>query len=155
MNTRKRTREIAMELLYQNTMNERDVKETIADYFETSEETTMDQVDLVYLETVLAGVREKKEELDALIEKYLVGWKIQRLSRINLSILRLATYELLHMEDIPPKVSITEAVDLGKKYSEESAAPFINGVLDKISKHSEEPAPEAEESSSVSDTLSE
>lgn len=155
MNTRKRTREIAMELLYQNTMNERDVKETIADYFETSEETTMDQVDLVYLETVLAGVEEKKEELDALIEKYLVGWKIQRLSRINLSILRLATYELLHMEDIPPKVSITEAVDLGKKYSEESAAPFINGVLDKISKHNEEPAPEAEESSSVSDTLSE
>lgn len=155
MNTRKRTREIAMELLYQNTMNERDVKETIADYFETSEETTMDQVDLVYLETVLAGVEEKKEELDALIEKYLVGWKIQRLSRINLSILRLATYELLYMEDIPPKVSITEAVDLGKKYSEESAAPFINGVLDKISKHNEEPAPEAEESSSVSDTLSE
>lgn len=155
MNTRKRTREIAMELLYQNTMNERDVKETIADYFETSEVTTMDQVDLVYLETVLAGVEEKKEELDALIEQYLVGWKIQRLSRINLSILRLATYELLHMEDIPPKVSITEAVDLGKKYSEESAAPFINGVLDKISKHNEEPAPEAEESSSVSDTLSE
>jgi len=52
-------------------------------------------------------------------------------------------------------VSITEAVDLGKKYSEESAAPFINGVLDKISKHNEEPAPQAEESSSVSDTLSE
>ncbi|HBT19423.1 MAG TPA: transcription antitermination factor NusB [Clostridiaceae bacterium] len=134
---RKRTREIAMELLYQSTMNEKSVEELMDDYFEDNHEDLREDTDLPYLETILKGVINHKEELDALIESHLVKWKLSRISKINLSILRLSAFELLHMEDIPPNVSIFEAVELSKKYSDDTAGSFINGVLDKIGKNQE------------------
>jgi N utilization substance protein B len=77
---------------------------------------------------------EKREELDALIEANLVKWKLSRVSKINLSILRVALYEMKYVEDIPHNVSINEAVEISKKYSDEQSAAFINGILDKIVK---------------------
>lgn len=132
---RKRTREIAMELLYQSTMNEKSAEELMDDYFEDNHEDLREDTDIPYLETILKGVMEHKEELDGIIESHLVKWKLSRISKINLSILRLGTFELLHMEDIPPNVSIFEAVELSKKYSDDTAGSFINGVLDKIGKN--------------------
>src|SRR5690554_2037398 len=129
---RKRTREIAMELLYQSTMNEKTIEELVDDYFDDNHEDLREDIDLAYLEEVLNGVYENKEKLDAIIEKYLVNWKLQRVSKINLSILRLSTYEILFMEGIPETVSIFEAVEMAKKYSDDAAGAFINGVLDKI-----------------------
>lgn len=129
---RKRTREIAMELLYQSTMNEKNIDELVDDYFEDNHEDLREDTDLEYLDEVLKGVQENKEKIDGIIEKYLVNWKLQRVSKINLSILRLSTYEILFMEGIPENVSIFEAVDMAKKYSDDTAGAFINGVLDKI-----------------------
>lgn len=129
---RKRTREIAMELLYQSTMNEKNIEELVDDYFEDNHEDLREDTDIKYLEEVLNGVNDKREELDSIIEKYLVNWKIQRVSKINLSILRLSTYEILYMQGIPENVSIFEAVEIAKKYSDETSGAFINGVLDKI-----------------------
>lgn len=133
MNMRKRTREIAMELLYQSTMNEKTAEELMDDYFEDNQDDLREDTDLKYLEDVLKGVLEHKEHIDRLIEKYLVNWKLSRVSKINLSILRLATYEILYVNNIPDNVSIYEAVDMAKKYSDESSGSFVNGVLDKIS----------------------
>ena len=130
---RKRTREIAMELLYQSTMNQKTPEELMDEYFEDNHDDLREDTDLEYLGIVLKGVESHKEQIDKIIEKYLVKWKLPRISKINLSILRLATYEILFIDNIPNNVSIFEAVDMTKKYSDDVSGAFINGVLDKIS----------------------
>ena len=81
------------------------------------------------------GVREHGEEIDKLISDNLrQGWKISRISRVSLAILRLAVYEMLFLDEIPISVSINEAVELSKKYTVEDDTAFINGVLGSISK---------------------
>jgi len=130
---RKRTREIAMELLYQSTMNHKTPEELMDEYFEDNHDDLREDTDMEYLGIVLNGVESHKEQIDRIIEKYLVKWKLPRISKINLSILRLATYEILFIDNIPNNVSIFEAVDMTKKYSDDVSGAFINGVLDKIS----------------------
>lgn len=87
-----------------------------------------------YIKRAFFGVCDKKDELDALITKHAVGWKTERMQKISRSILRLAVYEMLCMDDIPANVSINEAIELAKKFDDESARPFINGVLNSVSK---------------------
>lgn len=82
-----------------------------------------------YARSVAEGVEEKKDNLDELIEKYSKGWRVKRLPKVNLAILRLAAYEILFVDDVPESVAINEAVELAKKYSGESDYSFINGVL--------------------------
>lgn len=83
------------------------------------------------------GVEEKQEELDVRINEFSTGWKIGRIPRVSLSVMRLAIYEMLFMEEIPVSVSINEAVELSKKYATKEDATFINGVLGSISKNIE------------------
>lgn len=128
----KRSREIAMEIVYQSTINDKDPVDLVADYFEEYGE--LEEADRDYVMRVVGGVMEKREELDALIEANLVKWKLSRVSKINLSILRVALYEIKHEDSIPNNVSINEAVEISKKYSDEQSAAFINGILDKIVK---------------------
>ena len=82
-----------------------------------------------YTRTLVAGVEEKKDELDKLIEANLKGWKLRRLSRVSLTILRMAVYEMLYVDAVPVSVAINEAVELAKEYIDEKAGAFINGVL--------------------------
>ena len=85
-----------------------------------------------YVKESVLGIEKNKEEIKKLIEKNLkADWKIQRISKIDLSILKLAIYEIKYKE-IPYKIIINEAVNIAKKYGEETSAPFINGVLAKI-----------------------
>ena len=81
---------------------------------------------------LLLGVCENKETLDKLIIRSSKNWRLERMSRVDRSILRLGVYEILFMKEIPPKVSIDEAVEIGKKYGAEDSGPFINGILDDI-----------------------
>lgn len=122
-----------MELLYQMTINKENAEDTLENF---KEETDYDlsEVDLPYISKILKGVHDNLETIDRTIEKYLVNWKLSRISKTNLSILRICTYEVLFEEDIPEKVSINEALELAKKYSEDNSVPFINAVLDKIVK---------------------
>ncbi len=90
-----------------------------------------------YAEKLIVGVREHKDELDALIEAHLKGWKKNRISRISLTILRIAVYELRYVEDVPTSVSINEAVELAKSYATAEDGAFVNGVLGSIAKASE------------------
>lgn len=122
-----------MELLYQNTMNQKTPEELMDEYFEDNHDDLREDTDMEYLGNVLLGVESHKEQIDKIIEKYLVKWKLPRISKINLSILRLATFEILFIDNIPNNVSIFEAVDMTKKYSDDISGAFINGVLDKIS----------------------
>ena len=78
------------------------------------------------------GILDAKVEIDALIERFSKNWKIRRMSCVDRNVMRIAVYELLHCQDIPPKVSINEAVDIGKKFGTEESGAFINGILDSI-----------------------
>ena len=71
-------------------------------------------------------------ELDALITKYAENWEMKRMTAVDRNIMRLAIYEMLHREDIPPIVSINEAVDIAKKFSTQDSGKFVNGILDKV-----------------------
>jgi N utilization substance protein B len=78
------------------------------------------------------GTFEHKEEIDRVIQAVAQNWNISRMAVVDRNVLRLATYELLHCDDIPPKVAINEAIELGKRYSTQNSGAFINGILDKI-----------------------
>lgn len=78
------------------------------------------------------GVLETRPEIDALIERFSKNWKINRMSCVDRNVMRIAVYELLYCEDIPPKVSINEAVDVGKKFGTEDSGAFINGIMDSV-----------------------
>lgn len=81
------------------------------------------------------GVFEHREEIDAMISKNLkAGWKISRISKVSLALLRLAVYEMLYRDDVPVSVSINEAVELSKKYTVKDDTSFINGVLGAVAK---------------------
>lgn len=134
--SRKRSREVAMELLFQISINKDDVSEMIKNFKENTD-YDINEIDMNYVERILNGVLNNIVNIDNTIEKYLISWKLNRVSRINLAILRLCTYEMLFENDIPDKVSINEALELAKKYSDDKSVPFLNGVLDKIVKNTE------------------
>lgn len=89
--------------------------------------------DRAYIEGVVSGVHEHAEEIDEEIAACLKGWRLERLSRVDLAVLRLSVYEMKY-GGIPVAVSINEAVELARKYSSEQSCPFINGVLGTISR---------------------
>jgi len=86
----------------------------------------------------VVGVWEQKEELDRLIRKASKHWRLERMPIVDRNVLRIALYEVLYLKDIPPKVSIDEAVELGKKFGTDESGAFINGVLDSIYHQMEE-----------------
>jgi len=83
---------------------------------------------------LIEGVISKLEKIDSVIKDYSKNWKFERISIIDKSILRLAIFEMLFMEDIPPAVTINECIDLGKTFGGENSGQFINGILDAINK---------------------
>ena len=131
---RVKSREYLLQLAYQMEITSETALETLNSFME-NEDISKDDLDLAYIKSGLLGIEENKEKLDSLIESQLVKWKLNRISKVNLSILRISTYEILFAEDVPGKVSINEAIELCKKYSDNKSVSFINGVLDKVYKN--------------------
>jgi transcription antitermination protein NusB len=94
----------------------------------TTEEAAM----RVFAEPLIRGTLEHRGEADELIKKHAQNWDLHRIAAVDRNILRLAIYEMLHRDDIPPVVSINEAVDIAKKFSTQDSGKFVNGILDKI-----------------------
>lgn len=86
----------------------------------------------LFAEPLIRGALEHRDELDAMIKKYAQNWDIHRMAAVDRNILRLAIFEMLHRDDIPPVVSINEAVDIAKKFSTQDSGKFVNGILDKV-----------------------
>lgn len=131
--SRKKSREKSMELLFGMAISKDSPQEAIETFVENYEKN-IEELDLEYIKEIVEGVESKKGEIDALIEVNLQNWKIDRISKVNLSILRLAVYEMKFIEDVPSKVAINEALDITRKYSDEKSISFVNGVLDKVLK---------------------
>ena len=87
-----------------------------------------------YVRQVLEGIAEHGTDIDQLIEERAAGWRLERLHSVDRNVLRLAIYELLHRDDVPPEVVIDEAVELAKRYGTEKSPAFVNGILDRIYK---------------------
>lgn len=112
--------------------NEEEMKEQEAFFFEELEEAT--GKDQEYILNKYRAIVERKEEIDTLLNEVTEGWKTTRMNRVDLTILRLATYEVKWDADIPTGVAINEAVELAKKYSSDDGPSFVNGVLAKVAK---------------------
>jgi len=85
-----------------------------------------------FADPLIRGTMEHRNEADEVIKKHAKNWELHRIAAVDRNILRLAIYEMLHREDIPPVVSINEAVDIAKKFSTQDSGKFVNGILDKV-----------------------
>ena len=131
MGTRRKSRELALQALYQWNITRQDpfliLDQLKANFSPADEEDE-------FAQQIVVGVLEHYNHIDELIEKFLEHWRLDRISIIDRNILRMAIFELLFREDIPPRVTLNEAIDLGKRFGSEDSSAFINGVLDHIQK---------------------
>lgn len=138
MRKRTQARECALKILYQMEMAEYSLDQIFPSFWEyhpTPEDVRE------YAERLVRGTYQRLAEIDQKIVQYTENWQLSRMAAVDRNILRFAVYELLFMDEIPPKVSINEAVNIAKKYSQDEAGKFVNGILDKIS-HTEVKKPD-------------
>jgi len=132
---RTRGRELALQFLYQLDLVGPELIDE-ADEFLRSQET--DRETRAFALELIQGTHEHLATLNQVIGDVAQNWDIARMAVIDRNVLRLAAYELMHKSDIPPKVAINEAIELGKRYSTQNSGAFINGILDKIkSRHAD------------------
>ena len=155
LGVRRRARQRAVQFLFQSEMNPPENMQAALDFFWNSqhpdavadEKTGMarwgEELELapasgeeaairLFAEPLIQGVLENRAKLDAEIMKYAKNWDLHRMAAVDRNILRLAIYEMLYREDIPPVVSINEAVDIAKLFSTDDSGRFVNGILDKV-----------------------
>lgn len=128
---RRELRERIFEILFRvEFMKEEDMEEQLELFFEDLSEAKTSDVD--YIRNKYLAVREKMPYIDIMIDEKSKGWKTNRMGKVELTILRLAVYEMLFDKDVPSTVAINEAVELAKKYGGDDTPSFINGVLAKV-----------------------
>jgi len=132
---RRNARKLAFYLIFQyDFINNRDsldeMKEVKDTFFSVNTEMTEDERN--YIESTTDGAMANKDEIDKMLDAYAKGWTVERMSKVDKAILRLAVYELKYAPDVPDGVAINEAVELAKTYSSDEAPAFINGILGKI-----------------------
>ena len=129
MKKRTRSRELALQFLYQLDLLGDEVLGDLAQFLR-EEESSAEACR--FAKRLIEGTWAERERLDQEIQSVAQNWQVSRMAVIDRNVLRLASYELLNCVDIPPKVAINEAIELGKRYSTEKSGAFINGILDKI-----------------------
>lgn len=121
---RREAREKALQALFQIELNEMSLDQAIKNIMEDEQDD--------YMEKLVEGVMANKAEIDAFIEPNLDNWRMDRLSKVDLSLLRLSVYEIKYLSDVPNRVSLNESIEIAKIYSDEKSSKFINGVLANI-----------------------
>jgi len=129
MSQRRKAREIALKILYGLDIIPEDPGDAM-EYFWKIYDPPLELRE--FSSRLISGTWDKRLQLDNYICKCSQNWSIARMPRVDRTILRMAIYELLYCEDIPPKVAINEAIDLGKLYGAENSGSFINGILDAV-----------------------
>ncbi len=129
MGRRRKSRESALQVLYQLNITKQEAAAVVTQF---EEHFLPDGMADGFVKRLVHGVLEHRLELDGLIEQYSEHWRIDRIDVIDRNILRMALFELLYCQDIPPKVTINEAIDLGKRFGSEDSGSFINGILDRV-----------------------
>ena len=127
---RRIARELAVQFLYQYDLSGGSLEEALPLFWETQSEVSEDG--RKFTEELVQGVVEHRVAIDERIAKYTDNWDLPRIAAVDRNILRLAMYEMLFRDDIPPVVSINEAVDIAKKFSTRESGAFVNGILDRL-----------------------
>jgi N utilization substance protein B len=142
---RRVAREIAVQSLYQIEMNEVSSKEAVAMAIHEAEndneaglEVGDEKVPSTFVQELVDGTRTYLEPIDQILSVYLKGWQIDRLSRVDREVLRLAAYEMVFRSDVPPKVALNEAIEVAKHFGSEESGKFVNGVLGNMIKEIDE-----------------
>ena len=136
MRKRSIARECALQILYQYEMNPSALEQVLKDYWVQNPE--FEEEVRIFAGRLVLGTTEHLKEIDGIIQRAADNWDLERMAVVDRNIMRFSVYELLFCDDIPPKVTINEAVNIAKKFSQEESGKFVNGVLDKIN-HSEKP----------------
>jgi N utilization substance protein B len=131
MGKRRRAREFALQVLFQQDINRNNWEDGITLFWEI---TPADPETIDFTNLLVRGTMEHLEEIDNLIKKYTRHWDINRMAVVDRNLLRSSIYELLYFKGIPPKVTINEAIELAKTFGTEDSARFINGILDRVCK---------------------
>jgi N utilization substance protein B len=139
MARRSRAREVALQLLYQTDRNPESPVERIDQFVR---ERLRDDAVRQFASELIAGVQRHRDQLDETIESVAENWSLHRMTPVDRNILRVATFEILHRPDTPPKVAIDEAVELAKRFGTEDSQRFVNGLLDRIVTKHARPAAE-------------
>ena len=127
---RRIARELAVQFLYQYDLSGGSLEEALPLFWQTQSEVSDDG--RKFTEELIHGVVERRVPIDERIAKYTDNWDLPRIAAVDRNILRLAMYEMLFRDDIPPVVSINEAVDIAKKFSTRESGAFVNGILDRL-----------------------
>ncbi len=131
--SRTTAREVAMMMHFSSLLGGEDTPENVCEKAELV--GLLDKEDLLYVTQMLDGVLARSNEIDELISRYSKDWSIDRIARVDLSILRVAIYEMLYRkEDVPTGAAINEAVELAKRYGGERSYAFVNGILGSVAK---------------------
>ena len=138
--TRANARELAVHLIYGRDFTGEEPQQVVSTrldkeyYAKLSAENEVyaerpSRAQLAYIDNVVAGVANRQEELNATIQKFSIGWDVTRISRLARSVMQLAIYEMMYMDDVPTGVAISEAVRIAKKYDGNDTGSFVNGIL--------------------------
>jgi N utilization substance protein B len=129
MGTRRRAREVALQVLFQIDVCHDEVEESIEVYWNNFDapESARD-----FSTQLIEGTMAHLDDIDGLIKTCSENWSLDRMSKVDRNILRLAVYELVYCRDVPPRVTLNEAIELGKEYGSENSGSFINGILDAL-----------------------
>ena len=135
MGSRTKARECALQALYQLDTSDGDAREAVRGVLAHFDEADPEKPDADtgrFADELVRGVQSERAAIDELIQKSSTHWKLDRMARVDRNILRLAVYEILRRADVPVRVTLNEAIELGKKYGSEESSSFVNGVLDRI-----------------------
>ncbi len=132
MGLRRKSREIALQFLFGHDFQKRSCEPEFlpAELDEFCQCFDAGRKALPYARRLILGICDHLEEIDSLISSRSHNWRVERMSLVDRNILRIAAFEMLHIEDVPPTVAINEALEIAKRYAEPDAVGFINGVLD-------------------------
>lgn len=136
MRKRTKSREYALQMLYQMDIRHAVPEQIVGEFWQENE--SPDEVK-VFANQLVKGTTEHLEEIDPLIAQHADNWNLKRMAVIDRNILRLGVFELMHMNDAPPKVCINEAIELAKRFGDAESGKFINGILDAIHKKHAQP----------------
>jgi transcription antitermination factor NusB len=152
MRRRTKARELALQFLYQLDLRGEAVIEDLGDFLGLSSKDRQCQEFALRL---ITGTKDLRPEIDEILTKVARNWDLKRMATIDRNILRMALFEILYCEDIPPKVSINEAIELGKRFSTANSGSFINGILDRVKNEFIQVGPKASENPEASHPTSE
>ena len=137
MSGRHEGRTLAVQFLFQRDFNSGDLKEALADFWLENKAGPKVQK---FADELILGVERERTELDRQLTHYAANWEVKRMGAVDRNVMRVALYEMNFCPDIPPVVSINEAIDLAKELSSDESGKFVNGILDRARKELDRPA---------------